>query len=173
MFRRPAAAAALVLVALSGCRIALEDTVEFSSRTCAVSTATTCADALTHSDLKWIEDNVFNKCTFSGCHNGAATDAGRMDLSPGKSHATLVNVDSEIASGDMLTGKAKLVTPMEPAKSYLLVMMRQLTPEQHDPPLSAPPASIGYMPQNAGGVVTCCQKLDALTQWIEDGAQNN
>jgi hypothetical protein len=173
MIRRRAAAAALVLVTISGCRIALEDTVEFSSRSCAVSTAAACTDAVTHSDLKWIEDNIFNKCTFSGCHNGAATDAGRMDLSPGKSHAALVNVDSEIASGDMLMGKAKLVTPMEPSRSYLLVMMRQLSPEQHDPPLIPPPASIGYMPQNAGGVVTCCQKLDALTRWIEEGAQNN
>ncbi|MBA3464973.1 MAG: hypothetical protein H0T46_33875 [Deltaproteobacteria bacterium] len=173
MFRRRAATAALVLVTISGCRIALEDTVEYSSRTCAVSTATSCTDAVTHSDLKWIEDNIFNKCTFSGCHNGAATDAGRLDLSPGKSHAALVNVDSEIAAGPMLTGKAKLVVPMEPSRSYLLVMMRQLAPEQHDPPLSAPPASIGYMPQNAGGAVTCCQKLDALGRWIEEGAQNN
>jgi hypothetical protein len=172
MLRRRAAAA-LVLVTISSCRIALEDTVEFSSRSCTVSTSAACGEAVMHSDLTWIETNIFDKCTFSGCHNGAATDAGRMDLSPGKSHAALVNVDSEIASGGMLTGKAKLVTPMEPSRSYLLVMMRQLSPEQHDPPLGPPPASVGYMPQNAGGAVTCCQKLDALTRWIEEGAQNN
>jgi hypothetical protein len=173
MPRPRAIAAALALLTISACRITLDDPVEYSSRTCADSTVTACTMSATHSDLTWIENNIFPNCTFSGCHNGAMTDAGRLDLQPGKSHAALVNVDSEIASGPMLTGKAKLVTPGVPAQSYLLVMMRQLTPDQHDPPLLPPPASIGYMPQNAGGVVTCCQKLDAVTRWIEAGALAN
>ena len=168
-----ALAAALALASLGGCRYALEDPVEFSSRTCNDGTVSDCTMSTTHSDLKWIEEHIFNKCTFSGCHNGMMTDAGRMDLSPGKSFAALVNKDSEIATGPMLTGKAKLVTPGEPNKSYLLVMMRQLTPAQHDPPLDEPPSDVGYMPQNAGGVVTCCQKLDAIARWIEEGALNN
>ena len=166
-------AAAFALASVGGCRYALEDPVEFSSRTCDDGTVPDCTMSATHSDLKWIEERIFNKCTFSGCHNGMMTDAGRLDLSPGKSHAALVNKDSEIATGPMLTGKAKLVTPGDPSKSYLLVMMRALPPAQHDPPLDEPPSSVGYMPQNAGGVVTCCQKLDALTRWIEEGALNN
>lgn len=169
LFRALAAAAML----LGGCRYALEDPVEFSSRTCDDGTVSDCTMSTTHSDLKWIEEHIFNKCTFSGCHNGMMTDAGRLDLQPGKSFDSLVNKDSDVASGPMLTGKAKLVTPGDPSKSYLLVMMRQITPAQHDPPLNEPPAQIGYMPQNAGGVVTCCQKLDAITRWIEEGALNN
>ena len=168
-----ALAAAAVLASLGACRYALEDPVEVSSRTCADGTVTACVEAPNHAELAWIEANIFNKCTFSGCHNGMATDAGRLDLQPGKAFASLVNKDSEVATGPMLTGKAKLVTPGDPAKSYLLVMMRQLTPAQHDPPLDEPPKQIGYMPQNAGGAVTCCQKLDAVTRWIQDGALNN
>lgn len=173
MSRPRALIAALALWTISGCRVLLEEEGQFSSRSCKIGTVAACVEAETHSELKWLDDNVFNKCTFSGCHNGAQTDAGRMDLQPGKSYAALVNVDSEIASGPTLVGKAKLVTPGEPNKSYLLVMLRQLTPEQHDPPLGNPPSSVGFMPQNAGGAVTCCQKLDAVTRWIQDGALDN
>lgn len=162
------------LVSLSACRIALEDPVEYSARTCSEGTVPACVEAAQHSDLTWIEQNVFPNCTFSGCHDGRNTDdASMMDLREGHAHASLVGVDSKIATGAGLTGKAKLVTPMVPNQSYLLVMLRALTPEQHDPPLDAPPKDIGFMPQNAGGVVTCCQKLDALTRWIEEGAQDN
>lgn len=158
---------------LSACRYSLDDPAENVPRSCADGTVATCVDAATHSDLKWIEANVFNKCTFSGCHNGAMTDAGRIDLQAGKSFAAMVSVDSEIATGPTLVGKAKMVVPGEPNHSYLLVMMRQLAPADFDPPLDNPPGSVGYMPQNAGGAVTCCQKLDAVTRWIMDGALNN
>lgn len=170
---RPRVIALAVLGVLSACRYTLDDPVEFEARTCSDGTVPACVEAATHSDLAWIEANVFNKCTFSGCHNGAMTDGGRLDLQPTKSFAALVNKDSEIATGPTLTGKAKLVVPGEPNHSYLLVMMRSLTPAEFDPPLDNPPGSVGYMPQNAGGAVTCCQKLDALTRWIMDGAQNN
>lgn len=163
----------VTLLGLSACRYTLDDPVDVEVRTCSDGTVAACTEATTHSDLAWIEANVFNKCTFSGCHNGAMTDAGRLDLQPGKSFAALVNKDSEIAVGPTLTGKAKLVVPGEPNKSYLLVMMRAVTPAEFVPPLDEPPAAVGYMPQNAGGVVTCCQKLDALTRWVMDGALNN
>ena len=61
----------------------------------------------------------------------------------------------------------------DPNKSYLMVMLRGVTPAEFDPPLDEPPRSVGYMPQNAGGVVMCCQKLDAIKQWIMEGAQDN
>lgn len=171
---RPRVIVVALLGVLSACRYTLDDPSEsVEARTCADGTVAACTEAATHSDLAWIEANVFNKCTFSGCHNGAATDGGRLDLQPGKSFAALVNKDSEIATGAGLTGKAKLVVPGEPTHSYLLVMMRAIKPAEFDPPLDVPPASVGYMPQNAGGAVTCCQKLDALTRWIMDGAQNN
>lgn len=110
----PALVSVLVLAGISACRITLDDPVEYSSRTCAVTDVAACTEAAQHSDLAWIEANVFNKCTFSGCHNGAMTDAGRLDLSPTKSFAGLVNVDSQVAAGPTLTGKAKMVVPMMP-----------------------------------------------------------
>jgi hypothetical protein len=170
---RPRVIVVALLGILSACRYTLDDPVEYSARSCADGTVAACVEATNHADLVWIEANVFNKCTFSGCHNGAMTDGGRLDLQPGKAFAALVNKDSEIATGPLLTGKAKLVVPGEPTHSYLLVMMRNLTPAEFDPPLDNPPGSVGFMPQNAGGVVTCCQKLDAVTRWIMDGAQNN
>jgi len=173
MSRSRVIAAAMGLLTISACRITLDDKTEYSGRSCADGTVTACVEAPMHSELSWLEQNVFTKCTFSGCHNGAMTDAGRLDLQPGKAYTNLVDVDSQIARGPTLVGKAKLVTPGDPSRSYLLVMLRDLTPAQHDPPLDEPPASVGYMPQNAGGIVTCCQKLDAVSRWILEGAQNN
>ncbi len=171
---RPRAIVAVVITLLiPACRYELEEPVDLATRSCKIGTVAACLEAENHSDLAWIEANVFNKCTFSGCHNGAMTDAGRLDLSAGKSHQSMINVDSEIASGPMLSGKAKIVTPGSPNQSYLLVMLRQITPAQHDPPLEEPPKDVGYMPQNAGGAVTCCQKLDAVTRWVQEGAQAN
>ncbi len=173
MSRRSAIVAALIALGIPGCRYVLDEPIELQTRSCKEGTVPACVEAPMHSNLTWIEQNVFNKCTFSGCHNGAMTDAGRMDLTSGKSFAAMVNVDSEVAAGPMLTGKAKIVTPGDPSKSYLLVMLREITPAEHDPPLDDPPSSVGYMPQNAGGAITCCQKLDAVTRWIADGAPNN
>lgn len=163
----------VALLGLSACRYTLDDPEDPTARSCTDGTVAACTEAATHSDLAWIEANVFPKCTFSGCHNGAATDAGRLDLQPGKSFAALVNKDSEIATGPTLTGKAKLVVPGQPNQSYLLVMMQALPPAEFSPPLDEPPAAVGYMPQGTGGVPSCCQKLDALTRWVMDGALDN
>ncbi len=168
-----AIATALIALTIPACRYSLDEPVELATRSCKDGTVPACVDAPMHSNLAWIEANVFNKCTFSGCHNGAMTDAGRLDLSVGKSFAAMVNIDSAVAAGPMLTGKAKIVTPGVPDRSYLLVMLRQITPAEHDPPLDVPPKAVGYMPQNAGGAITCCQKLDAVTRWVEAGALNN
>ncbi|CAN5744505.1 hypothetical protein BH11MYX3_BH11MYX3_24420 [soil metagenome] len=173
MSRPSAIVAALIALVIPACRYVLDEPFEPGARSCKEGTVAACVEAPMHSNLAWIEQNVFNKCTFSGCHNGAMTDAGRLDMTPGKSHAAMVDVDSEIAAGPLLSGKAKIVTPGDPARSYLLVMLRQITPAEHDPPLDDPPSSVGYMPQNAGGAVTCCQKLDAVQRWIEAGALDN
>ncbi len=173
MSRRSVIVAALMSLMIPACRYVLDEPVDLQARSCKDGTVAACVEAPIHSDLAWIETNVFNKCTFSGCHNGAMTDAGRLDMTSGKSFAAIVNIDSQIASGPQLTGKAKIVTPGAPNQSYLMVMLRQIKPAEHDPPLDVPPASVGYMPQNAGGAITCCQKLDAVTRWIEDGALNN
>jgi hypothetical protein len=125
-------------------------------------------EATTYSNLANVEDKIFKaSCTFSGCHNGAATDAGRLDLRTGMSHVDLVNVDSQVELG------RKLVVPGDPAKSYLLVMIGEIPPEQADPPAVAPPEAIGFMPQGTGGILLCPEKRGAVSRWIMAGALND
>ena len=168
MFRRCLVSAGLL--ALISCRTSLEETPDAdtsSARACKVSTVAACTMAETHSDLAWIEMNVFKPaCAFSGCHNGSATDAGRINMDVlGNAHADLVNVDSLIASG------RKLVVPGQPKQSYLLMMMQQFKPGEMEPmPATAPPTDIGFMPQGTDNVPVCCQKLDAVERWITAGA---
>jgi hypothetical protein len=136
---------------------------------CKVSDSADCTEAANHADLAWIEANVFLKqCAFSGCHNGTATAAGRIDMkTPGASHAALVDIRSHIDPA------FKLVVPGQPKQSYLLMMLRKYKPEEMDPPMTPPPDDVGFMPQNANGAVVCCQKLDAIERWITAGAANN
>jgi hypothetical protein len=162
----------LVLVAslLAGCRISLEsnDTTSSGQRPCMVSTtAQPCLDAaaMEQPPLAWIESKIFvPQCNFSGCH-GSATDAGKLDLRPGMSHAHLVGVSS------MIDRTRKLVVPNDVEASYLMLMLRDVGPAMAVPPAAAPPGNIGYMPQSAPTL--CCQKLDAIERWINDGAPNN
>jgi hypothetical protein len=124
-----------------------------------------CVEAETYQDIATIETKIFKgSCVFSGCHNGGATDAGRMDLREGMAHTSIVDVDSEVELG------RKLVVPGNPAASYLLVMLGEVEPAEADPPTVAPPATIGLMPQNAGGMLLCSQKRGAIVRWIEAGA---
>lgn len=126
-----------------------------------------CQEATMHSDLTWIENNVFKQsCIFSGCHNGSGA-AGPLDLRAGMSHGTLVDAVSS------LDPRHRLVMPGEPSQSYLLMMIKHIAPEDMDPPTSPPPESIGYMPQNAGGATMCVQKREAIERWILAGAEND
>lgn len=127
-----------------------------------------CQEATTYQDLTNIEAKIFKtSCIFSGCHNGGATDAGRIDLREGMAFTHLVGVDSNVENG------RKLVVAGNPAASYLMVMIGAIDPANAEPPTSAPPTAIGLMPQNTGGVLLCSQKLDAINRWITDGAANN
>lgn len=168
------------LVALPGCEIPLDQCAKNhtcnlapggdggNSTMCQMSTSTACMDATTHSDLTWIQQNIFDKqCIFSGCHNGAATSAGKVDLRDGMSYAHLVNFAS------ILTPGRTLVVASDPKSSYLEVMLGIIKPSDATPPASAPPASVGLMPQSNGGQLLCCQKLDAIDRWIMAGAMNN
>ncbi|HEU4730256.1 MAG TPA: hypothetical protein VFT22_20305 [Kofleriaceae bacterium] len=151
----------LVAILLAGCRISLED--GSSGQVCQVGTSPACQDAVNHSDLAWIEENVFKpSCIFSGCHNGDNNLQGKIDLRGGQSHAHLVNVASVIDT------TRKLVVPNDVQASYLMLMLQDLPPAMANPPASPPPGSVGFMPQ--GGGPLCCQKLDALERWIMAGA---
>lgn len=124
-----------------------------------------CQEATTYQDIATIETKIFKtSCIFSGCHNGAATDAGRIDLRETKAAAHLVNFDSMVSAG------RKLVVPGDPAKSYLLLMIGEVPPAQADPPATDPPATIGFMPQNTGGQLLCPEKRGAIKRWIMNGA---
>lgn len=151
-----------VLVAMlfvTACKIDLDHAPD-SGGACAASTSTSCSDAVNHQELSWIQTNVLTpQCTFSGCHNGDNTKQGKIDLRDGKSFATLVNGDSMLVSG------ARLVIPGDPTTSYLEVMLGT-EPGTIDP-------TVGTMPQSNGGLLLCCQKLDAIQRWITAGAMNN
>ena len=127
-----------------------------------------CLEAEGYQDLTNIESKIFKAaCVFSGCHNGGATDAGRMDLREGMAHTSIVGVDSEVELG------RQIVVAGNPAASYLLVMLGEIDPADADPPTNPPPGAIGLMPQNAGGMLLCSQKRDAIVRWIEAGALDN
>jgi hypothetical protein len=173
MLRRSILPAVLGTLALSvsfGCRQSLDDEPDSGTtngRACKVGTTTECTMGETQSSIAWLEANAFSKsCAFSGCHNGSATTAGRINFKdPGQARDDLVNVDSMIATG------RKLVVPGKPKESYLLMIMQHFPPDQMEPtPVAPPPNDIGFMPQNAGGAVLCCQKLDAIERWITAGA---
>ena len=165
--------AVLIVLTAPACRTSLEDEPDADTsgaRACKPATTAQCTMAESQQSLAWIETNVFAlSCAFSGCHNGTATTAGRIDMkNPGMSHDDLVNVDS------MIETSRKLVVPGQPKQSYLLMMMRHFPPSEMEPtPAVGPPGDIGFMPQNAGGAVLCCQKLDAIERWIMAGAPNN
>lgn len=151
----------LALLFATACKIDLDHAPkQEGGPMCMESTSDACMAAANHRDLTWIQQNVFTpQCTFSGCHNGENTKQGKIDLTAGKSYATLVNGDSALMSG------AKLVVPGDPAASYLEVMLGS-QPGDIDP-------TVGTMPQDNGSQLLCCQKLDAIERWIMDGAANN
>jgi len=161
----------IVLVAslVAGCRLSLEatDTGDDTStvRACKFSTTSpSCADAVNHAELAWIETNIFAaSCNFSGCHNGDNTPQGKVDLRATKSYAHLVNYAS------VIDPTRKLVVANDIEASYLMLMLRDVPPAMASPPGKAPPGSVGFMPQNAGSTL-CCQKLDTLERWIMAGA---
>ncbi len=161
----------IVASLLAGCRLSLEsDEGDIGSGgKCAISTTSpSCLDAVTHSDLAWIQQNIFSaSCTFSGCHNGTNNPAGKVDLRPNMSHDHLVNFTS------LLEPSRKLVVPNDIEASYLMLMLGDVPPAMASPPGSPPPASVGFMPQGAGGKLSCCQKLEALERWIMAGAPSN
>ncbi len=115
-----------------------------------------CEEAKTHADLDFIQDEIFAKgCSnFSACHQGAARQAGGLNLEQGRSHAALVGIPSSRFD------TFQLVVPNQPAQSYLMVVLGQ-----YDGPLDP---RIGTMPFNSG--LLCKEKRDAIERWIQAGA---
>ena len=148
-----------VLVALAvfstvGCHMSLENGGG-DDMADAGTTSQTCIDAKSHSDLAWIQDNIFTKsCTFSGCHRGTAPGAGFLSLEKGLSHDQLVNQPTKTETGWMR------VTAGTSSTSYLLVAIGSMP---------GPKPSGGTMP--IGSPALCQEKLDAIKRWVEGGAK--
>lgn len=117
-------------------------------------TLSICDQAAQHSDLAWIETNVFSAtCARSNCHV-TGNEAGGLVLEAGKSHDYLVNMPSTVDHGMMR------VLPGDPTQSYLLVA---LGGEPGMPPEGT------VMPW--GGLpMLCSQEVDAIKRWVMAGA---
>jgi hypothetical protein len=173
-------AAAIALLGLASCQYDLDacardhtchataDAPPPGGPTCEMGTTASCMNAVGQSSLTWIQTNIFTpQCTFSGCHNGATTTAGKVDLRMGKAYTHLVGFASALDTS------RKLVVASDPKSSYLELMMGIIKPLDATPPASPPRADVGYMPEDNGGNLLCCQKLDAIDRWISAGAMNN
>ncbi len=116
-----------------------------------------CLEAEDHSDLEWLEDNVFQRsCALSAaCHAGEARMAQGLNLEAGNVDANMVGVP---AQGDFSDG-LNIVEPGDPDSSYLMVVVGEFG--ENDPRLS----DVGTMPPNSP--LLCQEKRDAMRRWIE------
>ena len=106
--------------------------------------------------LTSLETSYFKtSCAFSSCHGGANPKGG-LDLSPGASHAGLVNIAAS------LPPERILVIPNDPENSYL-----------YEKVTASPPSAGDLMPLGSPEPVDPDCRIKMLRQWIEDGAQNN
>ncbi|MFT3700486.1 MAG: hypothetical protein QM831_45500 [Kofleriaceae bacterium] len=169
---------ALCAIALLGCRHSLDEH-EFNDaappgRLCTAQAATvsSCAAAVGHSELSYIESNIINpKCSaFSSCHGSMSTQ-DNLNLEAGSGMLGMVDAAA------VLDPSRKLVVAGNINQSFLSVMIGAIKPDEADPPLDAIPKSpssgkdVGTMPQD--NPVMCCEKVDAVTAWIMAGAPNN
>jgi hypothetical protein len=116
-------------------------------------TPTICEQAAQHSDLTFIQDNVFTvSCATEHCH-ASDSQAGGLVLSKGMARDELVNRSAELASG------WTRVVPGDPAHSYLMVAIGGA---------SGPLPNGVRMP--AGAPMLCGEEIGAIGRWIGAGA---
>lgn len=110
--------------------------------------------------LSDIQAKIFTpSCATSGCHNATfAARSGELDLTDGVSFAQLVGANSALVAGE------KRVVAGSPQTSFLLVKLVRMWQ-------SNPPQSVGD-PMPAGAQLSA-DELQAIQDWIADGAQNN
>jgi len=111
-----------------------------------------CLEAPEHSDLAWIQDEIFTPscASFRACHLGNASSAGGLNLEAGQSQANLVGVPSQ------LFPEYQMVAPGDPQASYLLIIVGGA-----EGPLSA---DVGTMPLQSD--LLCSPKREAIARWI-------
>jgi len=112
-----------------------------------------------------INQNLFAKSCGTGgtsCHSAAgAADSGGLDLATDPYHA-LVGKNAANLAGSV-NGLVR-VKPGDPNGSFLVIKLRTMT--------SADPSYGSGMPFTAPGSV-CGTAVDAIVQWIAQGAQND
>ena len=126
-----------------------------------------CREAEAHSDLAWLEQNLFlPNCSRSrSCHQGTAQQAGGLNLEPGNVHTNTVNVTSG------LFDQFSLVVPGDPAASYLMIITDPLSADNPGGFAGPIDETVGSMPKN--NPLLCSQKRDAIERWIMGGALPN
>jgi len=123
-------------------------------------TSESCQQAVDHSDLEWIQANIFTpSCALSAaCHQGNASSANGLNLEAGNSRDNLVGVAAE---ADDAAGLNR-VEPGDPNNSYLLIITGGGPMGVNDPRI---PDSTGPMPEN--NELLCDEKLAAISRWID------
>lgn len=118
-----------------------------------------CLEAESHSDLEWIQENVFSRscANFTSCHMGTAPSAGGLNLEDGMTQENVVDVESDLAP------EMDIVEPGSPADSYMMVILGEFGAD--DPRIDP---SVGLMPFNNEPL--CAEKRAAIGRWIEAGA---
>jgi hypothetical protein len=102
--------------------------------------------------LTTLDEEVFQgSCAFDSCHGGPAPQAGLDLSSTSAAFATLVNVDGEDA--DVVR-----VVPGDPDNSLLYQLLLVGVEEARQMPVG------DQLPDN---------EIEAIRQWIEDGAEDN
>ena len=114
-----------------------------------------CIEAETHSDLAWLQENVFTRscAQFSSCHMGNAISAGDLNLEEGMLEENVVGVESDLAP------EMNIVEPGSPADSYMMVILGEFGAD--DPRIDP---SVGLMPFN--NETLCVEKRAAIGRWI-------
>jgi hypothetical protein len=120
-----------------------------------VDASASCIEATGHSDLDWIQENVFSRtCSaFNSCHKGNATSAGDLNLEEGNTFENVVNAPSDVFTG------MDIVEPGVPEESYMLVILGHYG--EDDPRIDP---EIGTMPFNNQRI--CEEKRLAIERWI-------
>jgi hypothetical protein len=115
-----------------------------------------CLEAEGHSDLTWIQDNIFMpSCAgFAACHDSDAPESDLDLTTEAASQAGLVGIDSNLEPG------MALVAPGDPDQSYLMVILGQFGMD--DPRIDP---VIGTMP--FANALLCVEKRDAIARWID------
>lgn len=110
-----------------------------------------CVEARDHSDLAWIQDNVFTPSCANGatCHSGEANDAQGLNLEDGVAAANLIDQAAFGCFGETL------VVPASPEDSYLMAVFGVYP---------AGSCRIFLMPFNEPPL--CRDKHDAIERWI-------